>query len=56
MHKEAMELNEIIKKESPLIYGLLSETGKKTYFSKTSVGSCIVFLLHKYLNHRDVIL
>ena len=37
MHKEAMELNEIIKKESPLIYGLLSETGKKTYFSKTGI-------------------
>ena len=37
MHKEAVELNEIIKKHSSIIYDLLSEKGKNIFFPKKGI-------------------
>lgn len=39
MNKEAIELNEIIKKDSPVVYELLSEKGKNIFFPKKGILS-----------------
>lgn len=39
LNKQAEELNEIIKRDNPTIYNLLSEKGRNIYFPKEGILS-----------------